>query len=188
MDRADAARGDRVTEERLAEGIRSIWGFYRHRDLLQAHLFDGCPKGALERLRDRLLPATDRDDELVRTLQARNRYETVDFSPGNPQRRAFDRFLGRLAEARVPTLLFYAREDDARLAALLDASRYRRLRDELAAGLAPRLGPRLIYSAGLEGLPTAHYLDHIHHDGEGYARLAESLGPSIDALLRLKRP
>ena len=121
-----------TVEETAAELALQYSAFYRVRDFLQYRFLDGPPREAVAAFRVRLNQALGapaqpaEDDEIVLLLKAQRRFQGINLAADNPQRQALERLLARMAASRQKTLVFYAKEDPARIDDLLEPERYRR--------------------------------------------------------------
>jgi len=167
---------------------------YRLRDLLQYRFLDGPPREAVAALRLRLnraLGAPARpaeDDEIVLLLKAQRRFQGINLAADNPQRHALERLLARVAASRQKALVFYAKEDPARIDNLIDPERYRGLRAELDGLIAHYTGPDLVYQPPLASLQPQDYLDHSHVTYAGYQLLAAAMWDRLRPLVEGARP
>jgi hypothetical protein len=183
-----------AVEETAAELALQYSALYRFRDLLQYRFLDGPPREAVAAFRVRLdqalgAPAQPtEDDEIVLLLKAQRRFQGVNLAADNPQRQALERLLARLAASRQKALVFYAKEDPARIDNLLEPERYRRLRADLDALVARYMGPALVYLPPLESLQPEDYLDHSHVTYAGYQLLAGAMWDGLRPLVEGVRP
>jgi len=167
---------------------------HRLRDLLQYRFLDGQPREAVAAFRLRLNRAMGapsppaEDDEIVLLLKAQRRFQGINLAADNPQRQALERLLARLAASRQKTLVFYAKEDPARIENLLDPERYQRLRAELDGLIARYTGPDLVYLPPVESLRSQDYLDHSHVTYAGYEILAAAMWDRLRPLVAGARP
>jgi hypothetical protein len=183
------------TVEETAAGLALQYSaLYRVRDFLQYRFLDGRPREAVAAFRVRLNQALGapaqpaEDDELVFLLKAQRRFQAINLAADNPQRQALERLLARLAGSRQKTLVFYAKEDPARIDNLLDPERYRRLRSELEGIVARYAGPELVYLPPLESLRPKDYLDHSHVTYAGYQLLAGAIWDRLRPLVEGAHP
>lgn len=170
--------------------IVNAWYLNRIRDTVQALVFDGQPVAYLTRLRDKWdarlkgKPVAT-EDEFMLILKARARYDRIDLADDNPQKQALDSVLARLRASGQPALGFYATEDNERLEDLIERPKFAALQRQLGSIMAGKddtiewLGPLKLYK-------PSDYLDHVHLNEEGYARLTEKLLPLAKAALATK--
>ena len=120
---------------------------------------------------------------MVLLLQGQRRFEGVNLDAENPQRRAFERMLHALADARQKTLLFYAKEGPARVENLIDGPRYRALRAKLDGLIGGYTTADLVYLPPVDALRPEHYLDHTHLTYAGYQLLVERMWQRLRPLV-----
>ena len=178
------------TVEESAAGLALQYSaLYRVRDLLQYRFLEGPPREAVAAFRARLNQALGgpappaEDDEILLLLKAQRRFQGINLAADNPQRQALERLLARLAKSRQKALVFYAKEDPARIDNLLEPERYRRLRSELDGLIARYTGPELLYLPPLESLQPQDYLDHSHVTHGGYQLLAGAMWDRLRPLV-----
>ena len=161
----------------------------KYRDFLQYRCLDGSPGQAVRTWRLRLnaflgtAARNQEEDEMVLMLQGQRRFQGVNLDAQNPQRQAFQRVLQALADSRQKTLLFYAKEDPARIENLIDGPRYRALRAQLDALIAGCTTADLVYLPPVDALRPEHYLDHTHLTYAGYRVLVERMWPRLRPLV-----
>ena len=88
-----------------------------------------------------------------------------------------------LRAAKVPTIVFYAREEPSQLASVTKRERYDALRRELRDLVRGELGPKGRYSSAPETIAAERYLDHVHVDAQGYHDYLDHLWPHVEAAL-----
>ena len=84
---------------------------------------------------------------------------------------------------RQKTLLFYTKEEPARIENLIDAPRYRALRAKLDGLIAGCTSADLVYLPPVDALRHEHYLDHTHLTYAGYQVLVERMWPRLRPLV-----
>jgi lysophospholipase L1-like esterase len=183
-----AATGHAVEDVAEAFALRG-WSLFRFRDLIQYRLLGGPPRERSAAWRTRLgqalgSPTPEADDEIPLLLKAQRRFQGIQLAAENPQRQALERLLGRLAESRQKSLVFYAKEDPSRIENLMDPQRYDRLRTELDALVQRYAGPELVYLPPLAELAPEHYLDHSHVTYAGYQILADAMWQRLRPMVR----
>lgn len=174
----------------IQDQLVNHWFFYRLRDFLQSLLFGGNPvtfftstRNAIDDwLRPRAKGNESDLDDLVLLMRARSRYANIDLAADNPQRQALDRTMKRLADAGQKALIFYATENPKVLPELLPKEKFDELQLQLARIIDPKppsrvfVGPLAVYSA-------SDFIDHVHLNQGGYARLRDELIKRLDGML-----
>ena len=143
-----------VAATRLALRYSSLC---KYRDFLQYRCLDGpphspCGAGGCGSTLFGAAAGGQKEDEMVLMLQGQRRFQGVNLDADNPQRQAFQRMLRALADSRQKTLLFYAKEDPARIENLIDGPRYRALRTQLDGLIAGCTTADLVYLPPLDAL------------------------------------
>ncbi len=177
----------REVEAAAARLALRCWSLLTYRDFVQYRWLDGPPRQAMINLRLRLNSllgaAAPGDDEMVLLLQSQRRFQGINLAVDNPQRQALEHMLRALADARQKTLLFYTKEDPARIENLIDAPRYRALRAKLDGLIAGCTSADLVYLPPVDALRHEHYLDHTHLTYAGYQVLVEQMWPRLRPLV-----
>ncbi len=193
----DAKGGYREENEAIRTFLANHWELYRLRDLLQAHLFDGPPRTYLQGLRDRANRAVlgqgtadhsaESEDDLLLALQISARFQSVSFQPANPQRQALERLLTSLENSAQKTLVFYAKENPARISSILSEEQHRQLSDELQMILRHHASTHVAFLPPVAALEPAHFLDLMHLNHAGHAILAEHVWAELGRFLPATR-
>ncbi|MFM9974387.1 MAG: hypothetical protein ACKVON_07415 [Beijerinckiaceae bacterium] len=170
-------------ETTLKDFVTSKWRLYQLRDFVQWRVFDGQPSLAVRRVRDWLdqkasakaSTADDPFDNILLTLRAKNRHDSIAMSSENPQIAALKRTLDQLAKGQQCAIFFYATEEKKQLAELIEPVRYKKLQDELALLFAGYANRGIVYIPPSDAIPSEHYLDYGHLNSAGNAIVAERL-------------
>jgi hypothetical protein len=120
---------------------------------------------------------------MVLLLQSQRRFQGINLAADNPQRQALEHVLRTLADARQKTLLFYTKEDPARIENLIEAPRYAALRAKLDDLIGGYTSADLVYLPPVDALRPQHYLDHTHLTYAGYQVLVEQMWPRLRPLV-----
>ncbi len=126
-------------------------------------------------------PESEEEAAVLREMQwrirAARRYDSIEVGPQHPQAASLRALVRRLAAAAsTRVVLFYVEEDMMPLAEQADIPRFERQRAAFVAmveGLAR--AARIPFTVVRTTELGAHYVDHVHLDTEGYARLAARL-------------
>lgn len=170
-------------ERALRDFAISHWRLYQLRDFVQWRILGGEPASAVRSLRSwldarlRSAPPSDADPmaELLLTLKAKNRHDSVKLEVANPQLASLKRTLDGLAADNQCAVFFYATEDAQQLPDLIDLPRYRTLQAQLAEIFAPYADRGISYLPPLGMLKPQHYLDYGHLNDAGNAIVAAAI-------------
>jgi hypothetical protein len=153
------------------------------REFILARLFDGSIKDAVNRVRNRFsdraietLPA-----ELLLTMRAKQRYADIDLFEDNPQWKALNETLSRLASSHQRTVVFYATENPDVLPELMASSAHAAMIERLEKTITSRGGGCVVFAPPLKELVPDDFIDHVHLKFQGNRKLA------ADLQLRMKR-
>jgi hypothetical protein len=180
--RTEAPLGE-AFETALRDFATSNWQVYQLRDFAQWRIFDGQPAGAVRRIRDWLdqkmlskpVAASDPLDDILLTMRAKNRHDSITMAAENPQLAALKRMLDQLANSQQCAMFFYATEEKKQLTELIDTARYQKLQGELARLFVDYAARGIMYVPPLDSIPSVHYLDYGHLDAAGNAIVAGRL-------------
>lgn len=173
--------------ERIDAALQGLaityWHLYQVRDFVQWRLFNGEPSAMVRRFRDTVdqkvqnAPVKNADplEDVLLTLKAKNRYDSVTLNSNNPQIAALIRTLDMLTANNQCAMFFYATEEKNQLADLVEASHYRALQAQLALLFSKYADRGVRYVAPLEGLGPELYLDYGHLNSQGNAIVASRI-------------
>ena len=169
----------------------NYWYAFRARHQLRDFFLGAPPDELVRNLRDRFneMFKPDQgffDDEMRLLLNARSRYETISLSENHPQVAALKRMVQKLAEAEIPTVIFYATERPDIIAEITDPETHRDRLETLAAIVRDNGGPLTEYVPPLDSLQTEDFLDHVHVMPSGYDKYVAVIGPDLKQLLTAK--
>ncbi len=171
-------------EDTMRDFAVTHWYLYRLRDFAQWRLLDGEPATAMRRLRDRVdqafkgKPSAEPDDpfnEVMLTLKAKNRHDSINLDRGNPQVAALTKTLDTLASRNQCAVFFYATEEKKQLAELMSPARYADLQGKLSAIFAPYANKGIAYIGPLADIPAKYYIDYGHLTSPGNELVARSI-------------
>lgn len=185
-------------ETRLQNFALSNWWLYRMRDFVQWRIFDGEPADAVRRFRSWLdqtmrpkpLKVVDPLDEVLLTLKAKSRYNSISLGVELPQVAALKRTLDRLAADKMCAIFFYAAEDKKQRDDLIEPRRYREQLAELERIFAEYADREIVYIGSTDTIKPEFYLDYGHLNDAGNAFVAQRIveGGLEQALARTKKP
>lgn len=169
----------------------NYWYSFRVRHQLRDLALGGTPDEAVRRVRDWFngLFAADQgffDDEMRLLLNARSRYETITLAQDNPQVAALERMVRKLAEARVPTVIFYATERPDIIGEITDPQIQSERIAKLAGIIRTSGGELTEYVPPLQSLQNEDFIDHVHVLPTGYSKYVEVVGARLRQLLSRK--
>jgi hypothetical protein len=127
-------------------------------------------------------PMTDSDIDmqaLVKLSQLKNRLRTVDLRPDDPQVAALNRVLSGLRNARQRHVVFYATENPALLADVMEPAEHASRFAQLAKFVTTAQGPTGTFVGPLPELQPEHFIDYTHLNAGGYRMLARRLAREI---------
>ena len=126
---------------------------------------------------------TDTDAEvqsLVKLAQLKNRLKALDLGPEGPQAAALRRVLADLAARGQRHVVFYAKENPALLADVMDPDEHAVRYERFVRVVRDAQGPAGVFVPPLPDLRPEHFLDFTHLNAEGYRLLARRLAAEIE--------
>jgi hypothetical protein len=117
---------------------------------------------------------------LIKLAQLKNRLKALDLGAEGPQAAAFRRVLAHLAARNQRHVVFYAKENPALLADVMDPGEHTARYERLVQLVRDRQCPAGVFVPPVPDLQPEHFLDFTHLNAGGYRVLARRLAAEIE--------